>query len=166
MARMRTERKVGTRKTALGATETMAIVRGGEGIARGAVHEIRTTVTDIETARGHAIGGETATESATGGGTVHEAVNTDEKMTALSLEESASQMQKARDRAHAHAHARETAVAGVIRGANLPTRLRGGATRCDSRKEHKLPLRGYIMSFNLGPAHVDAEETSGQTDDD
>ncbi|KAF3053701.1 hypothetical protein E8E11_011482 [Didymella keratinophila] len=75
--------------------------------------------------QGHATDGETATESATGGGTVHEAANTDDETTVLNLEENASRTRDAPDRARAQGTA---AVSAAIRGAGHHTKQRGDET--------------------------------------
>jgi hypothetical protein len=90
----------------------MVIVRGGEGTAREAAHEIETTVIDIETAQDHATGDNVTTVT-----------------TVTSPEESGSRTTSA----HHHCHARETTAGAAIQEADLHTRLRGGATRRDSR---------------------------------
>lgn len=103
----------------------MAIVKGGGDTARAVVHEIETTVTGTAIGQGHATDGETATESATGGGTVHEAANTDDETTVLNLEENASRTRDAPDRARAQGTA---AVSAAIRGAGHHTKQRGDET--------------------------------------
>lgn len=120
---MKTGRRGERRRTARGDTETMAIVRGGEGTVRGAAHEIET-ITDTEIARGHATGAETATESAIDAGTVHEAASTDDETIVLNPGEHASQTRGARH----HAHAQETATGATTQGADHHTRQKGDET--------------------------------------
>lgn len=112
----------------------MGIVRGGGDTARGAVRETETTATGIETARGHATGGEMVTETATGVGTVHVAARTDIATTASSLGERGSQTTNDNDQGRIL----ETTAGAATRGANRLTRLRGGETRRRKRQGMKL----------------------------
>ena len=121
----KTRRRGERRRTARGDTGTMAIVKGGGGTAREVVHGTKATVTGTAIDQGHATGGETATESATGGGTVHEAANTDDETTVLNLEENVSRTSDAHD----HAHAQKTAVGVTTREAGHRIRPRGDETK-------------------------------------
>lgn len=127
--------KGGIRRSVQDDTATKAIETDGGDIAQGVAHKTETAVTDTETVQGLATDGETVTESATGADTVLVAANTDDVMTAPSLEKNASQTRDDQDLDRV----RRIVVAGVIPGAGHHTRLRRGRTEQCIKYTHSLP---------------------------
>lgn len=94
----------------------MAIARGGEDTARGAVHKTETAAPGTEIAQALATDKGLASESVTSAGTDQEVVSTNVETYAVSHGENESQTRSDPD----HVRARENAVLGVIHGAGHP----------------------------------------------